>query len=268
MVGVIAYPLALAAWYSLTDASVGEPGRFIGLAQYAYLARDPLYRAALWHTAEYTGLSVAVKLAAGTALALALARPFPGRRAVYAALLLPLLFPVVMDSITWYFLLSDVHGGINYLLQALGIVREQYPFLGSARSAMLSLVAVNAWHGTPLFVMLALAALRSVSPDVLDAAIVDGAGPIARFRHLQLPALAPALALACLLSILGTFGDYSIVHIITAGGPGGETHIVSSLAFSSALRDGDLAGGIATALSVVPVYLAGLLILVRLVVRG
>lgn len=267
VLGVIAYPLGLAVWLSLTDASIGETGRFVGLAQYRFLLSDPNYRAALWHTVEYTGLALAGKLVLGTLLALALLPPFRGRRLIYAALLLPLLFPIVMDSITWYFLFSDVHGGINGILLLLGLVREQYPFLGSGGTAMLSLVAVNVWHGTPLFTVLALAALRSVSRDHLDSAVLDGAGSLALFRYVQLPALTPALTLAGLLSVLGTFGDYAIVHLMTAGGPGGETQIISSLAFTQALRGGDLAGGIATALSVVPVYLAGLLLVLRQLAR-
>lgn len=255
VLGVIAYPLGLAVWYSLTDAYVGEPGNFVGLQQYGFLLRDPVYRSAVLHTVEYDGLSIAIKLVLGTLLALALLKPFAGRRLVYAALLLPLLFPVVMVSITWYFLLSDVHGAFNYLLGHAGLLRDEYPFLGTGRAAMLSLVAVNAWHGTPLFMLLALAGLRSVASDLIDAARVDGAGAWARFWHLQLPALTPMLALAALLSVLGTFGDYAIVHLMTGGGPGSDTHIVSSLAFVEALRFGALATGIATALSVAPAYL-------------
>jgi multiple sugar transport system permease protein len=267
VLGVIAYPLALAVWYSLTDATVGEPGSFIGLAQYSYLVRDPEYRAALWHTFAYDGLSVALKLLLGTALAFALLRPFRGRRALYTVLLLPLLFPVVMVSITWYFLLSDVHGVFNYILLLTGVVHQEYAFLGTGTSALLSLVAINVWHGTPLFMVLALAGLQSVSQDLLDSARVDGAGPWSRFWHLQLPALVPGLALASLLSILGTFGDYAIVHLVTAGGPGGSTNIVSSLAFVEALRLGDLATGIAIGLSVVPAYLAALAVVVWILLR-
>ncbi len=267
MVGVIAYPLALAVWYSLTDATIGETGNFVGLSQYAFLVHDPQYRAALIHTVEYDGLSLALKLLIGTALALALLRPFRGRRLIYAALLLPLLFPVVMDSITWYFLLSDVHGPVDYLLIGLGLIRTYYAFLGSGTSAMLSLVAINVWHGTPLFMLLALAALQSIPREVLDAARVDGAGAWARFWMLQVPALVPGLALACLLSILGIFGDYAIVHLVTAGGPGGETHIISSLSFADALRGGDLATGIAVALSVVPAYLVAFAAVVWLLLR-
>lgn len=202
------------------------------------------------------------------ALALALARPFPGRRAVTAVLLLPLLFPVVMASIAWYFLLSDVHGPIDYALVAMGVLRTGYAFFGTGTSALLSLVAVNVWHGTPLFMLLALAGLSAVPADALDAARVDGAGAWARFAHLQLPSMAPWLALASLLSILGVFGDYAIVHLLTAGGPGGDTQILSSLAFADALRGGDLATGIAVALSAVPAYLVALAAVVRVLLRA
>jgi multiple sugar transport system permease protein len=267
VLGVIAYPLLLAVRYSLSDATIGDDGRFVGLQQYAFLARDPEYRAALWHTALYTGLSLVLKLGLGTAVALALATPFRGRRAVYAALLLPLLFPVVMDSITWYFLFSTVHGAFNEALMALGVIRQPYAFTGTGGSAMLTLVVINVWHGTPLVVMLALAGLQAVPADILDSARVDGARALARFRHVQLPSLVPPLALAALLGILGTFGDYAIVHLVTAGGPGGETHIVSSLAFAEALRGGSLATGIAMALAVVPGYLVALLLVMRLVLR-
>lgn len=267
VLGVIAYPLVLAIWLSLTDAGIGEPGHFIGFAQYQFLLRDPNYRAALWHTFEYGVMALAGKVVLGTLLALLLVTRFRGRRLVYAVLMLPFLFPVVMDSITWYFLLSDVHGGLNAILLLLGVVDQQYAFLGSGSSAMMSLVVVNVWHGTPLFMMLVLARLRSIPREQLEAARLDGAGAAAVFRHLQLPALFPALILAGLLSVLGTFGDYSIVHLVTAGGPGGETHVISSLAFTEALRSGDLAGGIATALSVVPIYLLLVLTALRFGLR-
>ena len=267
VLGVIAYPLALAVRYSLSDATIGEDGQWVGLQQYAFLARDPEYRAALSHTVIYTGLSLVLKLGLGTAVAVALAGPFRGRRPVYALLMLPLLFPVVMDSIAWYFLFSTVHGAFNEGLIALGVLRQPYAFTGGGGSALLVLVAINVWHGTPLVVMLALAGLQSVPRDVLDSARVDGARALARFRHIQLPSLIAPLALAALLGILGTFGDYAIVHLVTAGGPGGETHIVSSLAFAEALRGGSLATGIAMALAVVPAYLVALVLVMRLVLR-
>jgi multiple sugar transport system permease protein len=173
----------------------------------------------------------------------------------------------VVATIAWYYLFSSVHGGLDYLLLSLRLVRTPVPFLGTGWSAMAGLVTVNVWHGSALFAVLVLAGLRTVPRDVLDAARVDGARLLRRFRHVVLPALAPALALGAMLSIAGTFGDFAIVHLLTGGGPADSTAILSTMAFQTALRDGDLGVASAVALSILPLYAAGLACLLLLVRR-
>ena len=267
MIGVIAYPLGLAVWFSLTDAQVGESGHFIGLGNYDYLVHQGTYVDALRNTAVYTSLSTAIKAGLGLLMALALARTFPGRRVVYALLFLPFVFPVVIGTVAWYYLFSNVHGGINYLLLQAHLVPESIAWLGLGPLPMASLITVNVWHGTALFGVLLLAALRSVPADVLDAAVIDGARPVRRFIEVVLPYLSSALALGAVLSVVGTFGDFAIVHLLTGGGPANETTIVSTMAFQIALRDGALGVGTAAALSMVPVYLVVLVFVVRVAAR-
>jgi multiple sugar transport system permease protein len=261
--GVTAYPVGFEAWLSFSDASPGEAGSFIGLVNYAYLVRLPNFHQVLVNTAVFVGASTLVKAGLGLGMALALERAFPGRRLVYGLLLLPLMFPVVMSSVAWYYMFSNVHGAINYALLAAGLIQEQVAWLGNSDLAMASLVVVNIWHGTPLFGLLLVAGLRSIGREVVDSATVDGAGPLQRLRHVVLPLLVPALAIATLLSILGTFGDYAIVHLVTNGGPANRTQIISSFAFATALRDGDLGVGAAAALSPLPVYLLALAYILR-----
>ena len=263
MIGVIAYPLGLAVWFSLTDAQVGESGHFIGLGNYDYLVHQGTYEDALRNTAVYTSLSTAIKAGLGLLMALALARTFPGRRVVYALLFLPFVFPVVIGTVAWYYLFSNVHGGINYLLLQAHLVPESIAWLGLGPLPMASSITVNVWHGTALVGVLLLAALRSVPADVLDAAVIDGARPVRRFMEVVLPYLSSALALGTVLSVVGTFGDFAIVHLLTGGGPANETTIVSTMAFQIALRDGALGVGTAAALSMVPVYLVVLVFVVR-----
>jgi multiple sugar transport system permease protein len=263
----MAYPLGLAAWLSLSDAQLGEPGRFIGLANYRYLLDQGTYHDAARNTVVYTLAGTVLKAAVGLATALTLASPFRGRRLVYAALFLPFVFPTVIATIAWYYLFSNVHGGINYVLLSLHLVSSSVPFLGTGWSAMAGLVTVNAWHGSALFAVLILAGLRAVPRDVLDAATTDGAGSWRRLQHIILPALVPAFALGAMLSIAGTFGDFAIVHLLTGGGPANSTTILSTMAFQTALRDGDLGVASAVALSILPLYAAGLLYLLRLVRR-
>ncbi len=267
MIGVIAYPLGLAVWLSFTDAQGGESGNFIGLGNYQYLLQQGTYADALRNTAVYTSLSTLIKAALGLLMALALARSFPGRRLVYALLFLPFVFPVVIGTVAWYYLFSDVHGGINYLLLQAHLVSDSIAWLGLGPLSMASLITVNVWHGTALFGVLLLAALRSVPVDVLDAAVIDGARPLRRFLDVVLPYLGSALALGTVLSVVGTFGDFAVVHLLTGGGPANQTTIVSTMAFQIALRDGALGVGSAVALSIIPVYLAVLVYVVRVAGR-
>jgi multiple sugar transport system permease protein len=267
VLGIVAYPLALAAWYSLSNAQVGEAGRFIGLANYRYLLNQGTYHDAIRNTVAYTLAGTLLKAGVGLAVALALASPFRGRRLVSAALFLPFVFPTVVATIAWYYLFSSVHGGLNYLLLSLHLVRTSVPFLGTGWSAMAGLVTVNVWHGSALFAVLVLAGLRMVPRDVLDAATTDGARIVRRFWHVVLPSLVPAFALGAMLSAAGTFGDFAIVHLLTGGGPANSTTILSTMAFQTALRDGDLGVACAVALSILPLYAAGLVYLLRLVRR-
>src|SRR5215470_15516957 len=147
--GVIAYAMGLEAWFSVSDAGPGTNGDFVGLANFQFLAGLDSFWQAVENTAIYAGSSTALKLALGLAMALALARPFPGRRIVYAALFLPFIFPVVLGTIAWFFLLSNVNGGLNWLLIRAHVLAQ--PFEWTGRLPMVSVVAVNVWHGTALF---------------------------------------------------------------------------------------------------------------------
>jgi multiple sugar transport system permease protein len=267
VLGIVAYPMALALWLSLSDAQVGESGRFIGIANFRYLVDQGTYHDALRNTLANTAAGTVVKAAVGLGTALALVTPFRGRRLVYTALFLPFVFPTVIGTIAWYYLFSNVHGAINYLLLSWHLVSQSVPFLGTGRSAMASLVTVNVWHGSALFTVLILAGLRAFPQDVLDVALTDGATRVQRFVHVVLPSLVPALAVGAMLSIAGTFGDFAIVHLLTGGGPANSTTILSTMAFQVALRDGDLGLASAVSLSILPLYVAGLAYVLRLVRR-
>src|SRR5215469_4050644 len=263
--GLVAYAIGLEAWFSVSDAGPGTNGDFVGLANFQFLAGLDSFWQAVENTAIYAGTSAALKLALGLAMALALARPFPGRRLVYAAVFLPFIFPVVLGTIAWFFLLSNVNGGLDWLLIRAHLMVQ--PFEWKGRLPMVSVVTVNVWHGTALFGILLLAALRSIPRDLVDAAAVDGAGQLRRFVHVILPYLRPAALLGVVLSLLGNFGDYAIVELLTRGGPLGRSQVVSTYAFENALLSGAIGVGAATALVMVPVYMAALVAAYRLLGR-
>ena len=264
----IAFPLGLELWFSVSNAQVGELGSFVGLGNFGYLVRLATYHDALVNTSVYTVVSIGVKATLGMALAFALARPFRGRRIVYALIFLPFIFPTITGTMAWYYLFSNVHGAINYTLMAWGLSRDGIDWLGSfGPLPMASLITVNVWHGVGLFTVLLLAGLRSIPNDVLDSAVVDGARSWQRFIHVILPLLGPAFALAIVLSIMGTFGDFAIIHILTNGGPANHTQTIQHMAFVVALRDGDLGVSAAIAFSLMPVYLLAIAYMLRTVTR-
>jgi multiple sugar transport system permease protein len=268
VVAFIAFPLGLELWFSVSNAQVGELGSFVGLANFGYLIQQATFHDALVNTFFYTVVSIGVKAALGMALAFAMARPFRGRRIVYALIFLPFIFPTVTGTMAWYYLFSNVHGAINYTLMAWGLSRDGVDWLGSfGPLPMASLITVNVWHGVGLFTVLLLAGLRSIPNQVLDSAVVDGARSWQRFVYVILPLLRPAFALAIVLSIMGTFGDFAIIHILTNGGPAGHTQTVQHMAFVVALRDGDLGVSAAIAFSLLPGYLLAIAYMLRTVVR-
>ena len=263
--GTIGYAIGLEAWFSVSDAGPGTDGVFVGLANFQYLAGLDQFWQAFTNTVIYTASSTLLKLGLGLLMALALASPFRGRRIVYAGLFLPFIFPIVLGTIAWYFLLSNVNGGLDWILLKAHLISQ--PFEWKGRLPMASVVAVNVWHGTALFGILLLAALRSISRDVLDAAAVDGAGVVGRFVHIVVPHLLPAALLGVVLSVLGNFGDYAIVELLTRGGPLGRSEIVSTFAFENALISGYVGLGAAIALVMVPVYVVALVLAFRLLGR-
>ena len=266
--GAIVVPLALEVWYSLSDAQVGQLGHFVGLANYAYLLHQRTYHDALLNTFVYTVASIAIKAILGVAVALAVARHFPGRRLVYALIFLPFVFPMTMGTMAWYYLFSNVHGALNYILMQSNLVPNGIDWLGSfGPLPMASLITVNVWHETGLFAVLSLAGLRSIGSELIDSARVDGATGGQRFLHIVLPLLQPALVLGAALSVMGSFGDFAIVHVLTNGGPANHTQTIPHMAFMVAIRDGDVGVGGAAAFSLLPAYLLMLAYLLRTAVR-
>lgn len=256
--GAVAYAFTLEVWFSLSSASPGNDGNFVGLANFEFLAGLNSFWQTLLNTAVFTIVGTALKLGLGLAMALTLARPFRGRRLVSAALFLPFIFPIVLGTIAWYFLLSNVNGGLNWLLLDVGLIATPVDWKGQL--PMASVIGVSVWHGTALFGVLLLAALRAISRDLLDAAAADGADRARRFLNIVLPHLVPAALLGVVLSVLGNFGDFAIVELLTRGGPLGQSQIVSTSAFENALLSGYLGLGAALALVMVPVYVAALIV--------
>ncbi len=255
LVVLVAYPFALSIWLSMTTASIGNPGRFVGLNNFTNQLNSEIFRLAFRNTVWYTVVTTVIKLVLGFALALLLNQQFIGRKFVRAAILLPWIVPSVLSTMAWLWLLDSNLSSLNWLLRHLHIVEKNLPWLTDPNWAMGCIMAVNVWRGTPFLGITILAALQTIPAELYEAAALDGAGRITRLWRITLPLVLPVLTVVMIVSIIGTFSDIQIVYALTGGGPTNSTQVLATLSYQAGLRSGMLGQGAAISLYMFPVML-------------
>lgn len=253
----LTYPLGLGIWLAFTDSTIGQPGEFIGLDNFAYLVTDPIFIMAVWNTMFYTAVATVGKFALGLWLALLLNHHVPFKAFLRAIVLLPWIVPTVLSSIAWWWIYSPQFSIVSYVIVDVLHLRSTYfNFLGEPWPARWSLIVANIWRGIPFVAITLLAGLQTISPSLYEAALLDGASGWQRFRRITVPLLMPILAVALTLSVLFTFSDFQLVYAITRGGPFNSTHLMATLAFQRAIPGSQLGEGAAIAVSMIP-FLVG-----------
>jgi multiple sugar transport system permease protein len=255
----LAYPLGLGFWLGMTDASIGQPGRFVGFANFLSLAHDNIFWLSVFNTTLYTIVASVLKFALGLYLALLLNRRLPLKALVRAIVLLPFVTPTVLSAIAFWWIYDPQFSIISWSLMKLGLIHQFIDFLGSPWNARWSVIAANVWRGIPFVAITLLAGLQTISPSLYEAATLDGAGPWQRFRFVTLPMLSPIIAVVMTFSVLLTFTDFQLIYAITRGGPINATHLMATLSFQRAITEGRLGEGAAIADAMVPFLLAAIL---------
>lgn len=253
--------------FTRTELDGGVVSSWAGLATHARTLHDGRFLAAFRNTALFTGLSVLLEIVLGTALALLLDRSFPGRGALRAVALVPWALPTSVMALAWAWVFHDTFGMANDLLLRLGLVGTPVAWLAQPATAMAALVVADAWKTTPFVALILLAGLQGVPREVLEAARVDGAGPLVRFRRITLPLLVPSLVVATLFRSIQAWGAFDVVWVMTGGGPGGSTETLALYAYQSWFRYLDLGYGAAVALQGMLVALLLAALVVRLASR-
>ena len=235
----LTYPLGLGVWLAFTDTTIGRPGAFVGLDNYLWLLGDPVFRLAVMNTLLYTFVATIGKFALGLWLALILNNSLPFKSFLRAILLIPWIVPTVLSALAFWWIYDPQFSIISYVLVDVLGWRETYiNFLGDPWNARLSLIAANIWRGIPFVAICLLAGLQTISPSLYEAAMIDGASPWQRFRHITFPMLLPILAVVLTFSVIFTFTDFQLVYAITRGGPVNSTHLMATLAFQRAIPGG------------------------------
>ncbi len=265
MVGLILWPFINAILLSMTVRSlVTRTESFVGLANYARLVHDADFLSAVRNTFVFTVASVGVKFVVGMGIALLLNSRLPFRNILTGIMLLPWIVPEVVTALTWRSIFDPIFGGLNPILMQLGIISRSVAWLGEPGLAMPSVIAVNVWKGIPFYTILLLAGLKSLDREQYEAAEVDGADAIQRFRHITLPGLRYVILVTVLLSAISTFNTFGLVYLMTGGGPGGATRLYSILAYEKAIVGLRFGPGAATAFSMAPILALVILVLARL----
>lgn len=249
----LAYPFFLGLWLGLTDTLVGRKGHYIGFENYASLLHDPSFWLAVFNTFIYTVVAVFLKAALGVGLALVLNREFRAKGLIRAIVLLPWIIPTALSAIAFWWLYDSTFSGISWTLKKIGLIDHFIDFLGDPWNARFSLIAANVWRGVPFFTIGLLAGLQTISPDLYEAADIDGASSWKKFWRITLPLLTPLLTVVTIFSTIWTFADFQLVWIITRGGPAGATHIFGTLSFQRAMQGGHFGEGAAISNFMLPV---------------
>jgi multiple sugar transport system permease protein len=261
----VAYPFVKGIELSVTDTRVGVPGHFVGLQNFVALWHDDIFRLAVWNTCLYTVVATTVKLVLGLWLALLLNRNFRGKAFMRAFILLPFIIPTVLSTFAWKWMFDPTFSVINYVLLHLHLitVADRVNWLGVPWLAMASVIVVNVWRGVPFFAISLLAGLQTISPELHEAAAIDGARAWSRFRHVTWPLLLPVTMVIMLFSVIQTFADFQLVYVLTGGGPANTTQLFATYAYQIGIGTGLLSQGAAVSLAIFPILL--LVVIVQLV---
>ncbi|MFJ3789370.1 carbohydrate ABC transporter permease [Kitasatospora sp. NPDC090091] len=259
-----AYPIVSSLLLSLTTGS-GAATRDAGLANYRRLLDDPLFWTALRNTAEILALQVPLMLGLALLLAVGINSALVRWRAVWRlGVFMPAVTGLVATGVLFAFLLRTDHGAVNWLLDLVGLPAVDW--LGSPFWSRIAIVLVLTWHYTGYNAVIYLAGLQGIPKELYEAAMVDGAGPLRRFRSITVPALRPVLLFTVVLSTIGTLQLFDEPYVLTHGGPDNATLTVSMYLYQNGFRYFDF--GYASAIAYVLTLLVSVLGAVQMRLMG
>ena len=227
LVALVVYPLLYGVYISFFKTNLANKWDFVGLKNYISVFSDGVFVKQLGVTLKFTAIVVLAHFIIGIFLAMLLNQSRPGITFFRTILVLPWLMPELVIALIFKWIMNPLYGLLNYGMQLLGLSEGGVSWLGDTKYAFISVVLVCIWKGYPLVMVNALAALQSVSTDIYEAAKVDGANKIQTFFRIILPSIKPVLATTLILDTVWWFKHYTIVYLMTKGGPGSDTSIVS-----------------------------------------
>ena len=249
---VLLVPCIWGVVISFTDKKIGMPAHFNGIENYISLLLDKTFWSSLGVTLVFTCASVVMKVIFGTILALLLNSKIKCRAFFRSALVIPWTLSILIATLTWKWLLSDIGGAFSYILNKLGLVRKGFSFFTTSGRAMFAVVMVNVWKGTPFIATSVLAGLQTISPEMYEAAEIDGAKAWKKFWYITLPLVRSTLLLATVMTTIWTINNFEGVWLLTGGGPAGSTQVLSIFTYLTAMSNNDIGRSMAISVLSMP----------------
>jgi len=213
-------PMVYSLYLVVNDWDMMSPPQFVGLGNIAHMFQDPLMAQALGNTAYYTFIGVPLQLMVGFALAVALNRKLTGQALYRTIFYLPSIVPAVANALVWSQIFNPDFGVLNNLFQTVGLPKVNWLF--DPRAAKPAFILMSLW-GAGWQMVIFLAGLQGVPQQLLEAAEIDGAGPMARFWNIMVPMISPTILFNLVVSVIGSFQVFTSSLVMTHGGPQNST---------------------------------------------
>jgi len=246
--GMVLYP----ALYSIHLATLNKSmERFVGLGNFEFLFRRETFWMVVKQSVVFAVSAVLFKALIGFCVAHFVHNiPAKGQRKWRGMLLVPWVIPPAMSTLAWLWLFDPQYSAFNWVFEHVGLLPVSW--LGDPNWARFSVILVNVWFGAPFFMIMYLAALKSVPEQLYEAASIDGANWWQKLWYVTLPMMRNIIAITVLFSLIVTFANFDIVRILTAGGPVDQTHVFATWAFKIGIEGNDLPLGAAVSLFMFP----------------
>ncbi len=266
---IIAVLVAYPAVYSIHLATLNKSMQhFVGFGNFLFLFK----RSTFWMVVEQTVLFAVSAVFFKALIGLILAHfvnnvPVRGQRIWRGMLLVPWVIPPAMSTLAWLWLFDPSYSALNWVLARFGI--DAIPWLGNPYWARFAVILDNVWYGAPFFLIMYLAALKSVPEQLYEAASIDGANWFQKLWFITLPMMRNIISITVLFSLIVTFANFDIVKILTNGGPVDQTHVFGTWAFLLGILGNDIPLGATISLFMFPILgIAAILILRSISKRG
>lgn len=231
LIGVTIYPFLYGVYLSLSNYNIITGLSFRGLGNYVDAFKDPRFLNALIITFIFVGSAVSLEFLLGLGMALLVNRDFWLKRVIICFIYIPMIMAPIAVALMWRMLYNADYGPVNYFLLHLNLIGRKIAWLSETKHALPSLIMVDMWQWTPFMFLVLYAGLQSVPGELREAARIDGASTWQVFRHISLPSLLPFIILAFLFRTMDAFKIFDAVSVLTKGGPGTSTEVVSWLGY-------------------------------------